>query len=356
MTHGSWREPSDPVPPGRPRPVPPGGDGGRARVRLRDDEAAARPRPRPSSARDRSIRSSAGWSARVSSRRTAPRATAGRRGSTTHVAGGRRALTAGVSEWRAARDAVDAVLGPVETEGQPHERFRRAVPARVAAPARPRSDRERDGRRPGRPTSTEAAAEGASPEVVLGTGAFDAPSFAASWAAARGFVEPPPARRRPSPLLIGVFVSVLLAVVGFALFSVAPAPRWHREGRPPTGRSCSTRLGTTVPEIGVILVLVGIAGVLLDTRVLVALGRPDPPAPPRPLDSARARSRQTARRLLRAARRRGSLRPTRRRCCASTRRSPPPRCSRASASSTSARSGAGSRRVSGWTSRTPAST
>jgi PadR family transcriptional regulator len=32
---------------------------------------------------------------------------------------GRRALAAGVSEWRSARDAVDAVLGPVETEVQP---------------------------------------------------------------------------------------------------------------------------------------------------------------------------------------------------------------------------------------------
>ena len=30
---------------------------------------------------------------------------------------GRRALAAGVSEWRAARDALDAVLAPVETEG-----------------------------------------------------------------------------------------------------------------------------------------------------------------------------------------------------------------------------------------------
>lgn len=29
---------------------------------------------------------------------------------------GRRALAAGVSEWRAVRDAVDAVLGPVEAE------------------------------------------------------------------------------------------------------------------------------------------------------------------------------------------------------------------------------------------------
>ena len=32
---------------------------------------------------------------------------------------GRRALAAGVSEWRAARDALDAVLGPVEAEVAP---------------------------------------------------------------------------------------------------------------------------------------------------------------------------------------------------------------------------------------------
>jgi PadR family transcriptional regulator PadR len=30
---------------------------------------------------------------------------------------GRRVLAAGVSEWRAARDALDALLGPVEAEG-----------------------------------------------------------------------------------------------------------------------------------------------------------------------------------------------------------------------------------------------
>ena len=38
----------------------------------------------------------------------------------------------------------------------------------------------------------EAEAEGASAEAVLGTAAFDARSFAASWAAERGFVEPRP--------------------------------------------------------------------------------------------------------------------------------------------------------------------
>ena len=32
---------------------------------------------------------------------------------------GRQALAAGVSEWRAARDALDAVLGPVEAEVAP---------------------------------------------------------------------------------------------------------------------------------------------------------------------------------------------------------------------------------------------
>ena len=32
---------------------------------------------------------------------------------------GRRALAAGVSDWRAARDALDAVLGPVEAEVAP---------------------------------------------------------------------------------------------------------------------------------------------------------------------------------------------------------------------------------------------
>jgi PadR family transcriptional regulator len=32
---------------------------------------------------------------------------------------GRRVLAAGVSEWRAARDALDALLGPVEAVGAP---------------------------------------------------------------------------------------------------------------------------------------------------------------------------------------------------------------------------------------------
>lgn len=68
----------------------------------------------------------------------------------------------------------------------------------------------------------EAEAEGASPEHVLGNGVFDARSFAASWATARGVV---PARgrvvwavsRSAWTLVAGAAVSLLLALIGLAL-------------------------------------------------------------------------------------------------------------------------------------------
>jgi hypothetical protein len=107
----------------------------------------------------------------------------------------------------------------------------------------------------------EAAAEGASAEAVLGTGAFDARSFAASWAAERGFVAPEPRQRR-SPLLVGIAVSVLVAVVGFALVSIHTSVSVAQA--PPTDRPVVLHpASTTLPEIGVILVLVGIVGVVL---------------------------------------------------------------------------------------------
>ena len=118
----------------------------------------------------------------------------------------------------------------------------------------------------------EAEAEGVSAEAVLGAAAFDARAFAASWAAERGFVEPPPPnRRRPSPLLIGIAVSVIVAVVGFALVSVHAGvsvvqaePFRFADPPAPHGQPFAIHpAGTTIPEIGVILVLVGIVGVLL---------------------------------------------------------------------------------------------
>ena len=62
----------------------------------------------------------------------------------------------------------------------------------------------------------EAEAEGTSAEEVLGTGVFDAPAFAAAWAAERGVIPPPApseptrARRSRAPYVIAGFVLVAL--------------------------------------------------------------------------------------------------------------------------------------------------
>jgi hypothetical protein len=74
----------------------------------------------------------------------------------------------------------------------------------------------------------EAEAEGASTEQVLGSGAFDARSFAASWAAERGVIPPaPPVAAgqgsrvpRRSRLLAAAAVFVLGALLGGALVTV----------------------------------------------------------------------------------------------------------------------------------------
>jgi hypothetical protein len=68
----------------------------------------------------------------------------------------------------------------------------------------------------------EAQAEGVSPEEVLGNGIFDARSFAASWATARGLVSPRPGvlgsmRRPPWTVAVGVVASVFALAVGFVL-------------------------------------------------------------------------------------------------------------------------------------------
>ena len=123
----------------------------------------------------------------------------------------------------------------------------------------------------------EAASEGVSAEAVLGTAAFDARSFAASWAAERGFVEPPPPTRvDPSPRrsyqLAGFAVSVVVAIVGLALASVrtgvsvvqAKPFRFASPPAAPGGKPFAIHdAGVAFPEIGLILLLVGIAGVVL---------------------------------------------------------------------------------------------
>jgi hypothetical protein len=132
----------------------------------------------------------------------------------------------------------------------------------------------------------EAKSEGVSPEEVLGNGYFDPRSFAASWAASRGFVHP----RRPAPVTIQVrtlafalaaLVAAAFVVLGMALLfgtpvvgrsmSAAVGPFSHHLRRPPLpslfvppSGAHSVVLGPVAPPslqlAGVILFVVGLAG------------------------------------------------------------------------------------------------
>jgi hypothetical protein len=123
----------------------------------------------------------------------------------------------------------------------------------------------------------EAEAEGASPEAVLGSEAFDPRSFAASWAAERGVAGPLPAHvdrlPRRSRLLAGIGVSAFVALVGVALVSVRAGVSVAVAQAPPAFRFPPSPLGVpegsvvhahaVFPTIGLLLLLVGVAGVIL---------------------------------------------------------------------------------------------
>ena len=73
----------------------------------------------------------------------------------------------------------------------------------------------------------EAEAEGATPEDVLGSSAFDPRSFAAAWAAERGVIGPVAVRVERAPVrsrvIAALAVSALVAVAGIVL-ALAAAP------------------------------------------------------------------------------------------------------------------------------------
>jgi hypothetical protein len=75
----------------------------------------------------------------------------------------------------------------------------------------------------------EAAADGASPEEVLGSGYFDARSFAASWAAERGVIPAPSAERARggSPILVATVAFAVVAALGAGMVIASRGPaRW----------------------------------------------------------------------------------------------------------------------------------
>jgi hypothetical protein len=133
----------------------------------------------------------------------------------------------------------------------------------------------------------EAEAEGVSPEEVLGNGYFDARSFAASWAASRGFVRPTrPARGtiqlRTLALALGAVVAAAFVALGLALLfgtpvvnrgavsasAAAPFAHLHRPPLPsifvtPSGGHPAVFGPVSPPSLvaaGLVLLLVGLAG------------------------------------------------------------------------------------------------
>lgn len=135
----------------------------------------------------------------------------------------------------------------------------------------------------------EAAAEGGSPEDVLGNSAFDPRRFAAAWAVARGVTQPPPPTDRRSlrrPPLVIALTALLgaLTIVGalallsghgsasiaFAVHRMIAAPGRYRilvpgPGRVVPGPLGPSFIGTRIMGVGVhpiawVLLLVGLAG------------------------------------------------------------------------------------------------
>jgi hypothetical protein len=126
----------------------------------------------------------------------------------------------------------------------------------------------------------EAEAEGVSPEEVLGSGAFDPRSFAASWAAERGVSRPSPARERVSrrsfiPAAIAALVVIAVTGAALAIFASpsgsVSAPVMRASG--PSGHPVPVTpqdlhadvSGVDARTVGTVLLVVGLAGIVLLT-------------------------------------------------------------------------------------------
>jgi hypothetical protein len=143
----------------------------------------------------------------------------------------------------------------------------------------------------------EAEAEGASAEEVLGTGAFDARSFAAAWAAERGVVRRSRnglLRRSRVPAAIAT-LALVIAIVG-AVLVIAASPAAPPDGAvwgvggPPSPATGERRVVAVPPEmltvrvatkdsgadtrtVGSVLLVVGLAGVVPLTLFWLWVGR-----------------------------------------------------------------------------------
>lgn len=142
----------------------------------------------------------------------------------------------------------------------------------------------------------EAESEGASVEEVLGNSAFDPRSFAASWAAERGVVQPRPSRytlvRRPPMVavivtlavaaLIGAALAILVSTGGSSHAVAIVASRPHRTlpATPPAGAVHAEVSGLDSRRIGWILLLFGGVGIIPSILLWSSWARTRPPVAP----------------------------------------------------------------------------
>ncbi len=122
----------------------------------------------------------------------------------------------------------------------------------------------------------EAQADGASPEEVLGNGYFDAKSFAASWAMARGVVSAAPRQRSTIPVVLALAALVAAVVAGVG-FLILVRPRFgsqamavsigRRMNRPPSifvgpRQFLSAGPSAALDPLGWVLFIVGLIGLV----------------------------------------------------------------------------------------------
>jgi hypothetical protein len=144
----------------------------------------------------------------------------------------------------------------------------------------------------------EAQADGVSPEEVLGNGYFDAKSFAAAWATARGMAGTPartvawPFRSRSVALAVTSLACLAVGALGLLILfggrvgsaSVAVAALRHSVVRPGPGifigpqRFSFGGAGAPVALVGVILIVAALVGV----GITLWLWKPWRPADPSP--------------------------------------------------------------------------
>ena len=134
----------------------------------------------------------------------------------------------------------------------------------------------------------EAEAEGISAEEVLGNGAFDPRSFAASWAAERGVIPGSPVRVNPlwRPVNLVVITTVsLLAAIGAILIisasrtgaSIAVVPQ-GRPFPPPIPPGQLVHRLTAIDVLAGVLLILAILGMLFSAYIWMSRRRSRPPA------------------------------------------------------------------------------